>query len=399
MGGKEMRERPGFRLGAIAGYLIVGLLGGIIGGLIVGWTMQRALPRTAGVTAPLPHTEPPRAAPVSPTAVDTGNAITEAVKRVGPAVVNIDVTSVPPASEVGIPGPFRRFFGAPEREPMPREGRGSGAIIDGKQGLVLTNNHVVQAAKRIQVTLPDKRSFTGEVVGSDPYGDIALVRIKGGDLPQIELGDSDRILPGATAIAIGNPFGFENSVTVGVVSALGRELPAPTGVTLSDLIQTDASINPGNSGGPLCDIYGRVIGVNTAIIPYGQGIGFAVAINPIKRVVQQIEEHGRAIRPWLGVQMSNLNQAIAEQLNVPTREGALVMSAVPGSPAAKAGVQEGDVIVEVNGQKVDGPDALGRLIRGTRVGETVTLTAYRGQERLQLRATIGDMPPPDQLRQ
>jgi len=217
---------------------------------------------------------------------------------------------------------LRRFFGGPEQsEPMPRQGKGSGFIIDGQQGLVVTNNHVVQGADKIQVTLPDKRSFTGIVVGTDPYGDVALVRIRADHLPQLEWGDSDKVLPGATAIAIGNPFGFANTVTVGVVSALGRELPSPAGFPLDNLIQTDAAINPGNSGGPLCDIRGRVIGMNTAIIPYGQGIGFAVAVSSIKRSVEDIQAHGHAVRPWLRVQMTDISQEIARSSMCPHRRG------------------------------------------------------------------------------
>jgi len=247
------------------------------------------------------------------------------------------------------------------------------------------------------VTLPDKRTFPGEVVGTDPYGDIAVVRIKGQDLPQVALGDSDRVEPGATAIAIGNPFGFANTVTVGVVSALGRELDAPGGFKLENLVQTDAAINPGNSGGPLCDVHGRVIGMNTAIIPYGQGIGFAVAVNAIKSAVEDIVAHGRVVRPWLGVAMSNINQAIAEQLNVPTHEGVLIRMVSPGSPAAAARLREGDVIVSFNGAKMTEVDDIRRAISKTRVGDTVTLTVYRERQKLDLPVKIGDRPPPTEL--
>jgi serine protease Do len=391
---QNMKDRPGFRLGAVAGYLIVGLLGGIIGGLIVSWTMQRAGAGSVGATSALPYTEAPRPAGAEP---DTANTVTHAVKRVGPAVVNIDTTSAPPPSEGGLPADLRRMFGIPQEEPMPRRGRGSGVIIDGRRGLVLTNNHVVQDANQIQVSLPDKRSFSGQVVGTDPYGDVAVVRIKGGNLPQVELGDSDQIEPGATVIAIGNPFGFANSVTVGVVSALQRELRPPTGFPLENLIQTDAAINPGNSGGPLCEIHGRVIGMNTAIIPYGQGIGFAVAVNAIKRSVEDIVAHGRAIRPWLGVGLEDVNQAIAEQLRVPAKEGAVVTLVSPGSPAAEAGVKEGDVIVSFDGARIPDSDALRREIGKTKVGGTATLTAYRERQKLDLRVKIGERPPPSQL--
>jgi serine protease Do len=390
-----MRERPGFRLGAVAGYLIVGLLGGIIGGLLVGWTLQRAGGSRAPLTSALPYTEAPRAAS-SDTSADTTNSVTQAVKRVGPAVVYIDTTSAPPPSNGGLPDGLRRMLGLPEEEPMPRQGTGSGAIIDSQRGLVLTNNHVVQGAEKITVTLPDKRAFTGQVVGTDPLGDIAVIRIKGTDLPQVELGNSDQIEPGAAAIAIGNPFGFANTVTVGVVSALDRTLRPPRGYPLENLIQTDAAINPGNSGGPLCDVHGRVIGMNTAIIPYGQGIGFAVAVNAIKRSVEDIVAHGRVIRPWLGVGLRNNSQAIAEQLGVPTREGVLVTVVSPDSPAARAGIREGDVITTFNGSPTSDDDALRRAISSAKVGDTVTLSGYREREKIDFKVTIGERPPPEQ---
>jgi serine protease Do len=279
---------------------------------------------------------------------------------------------------------------------MPRQGTGSGAIIDSQRGLVLTNNHVVQGAEKITVTLPDKRAFSGQVVGTDPLGDIAVVRIKGTDLPQVELGDSDKIEPGAAAIAIGNPFGFANTVTVGVVSALDRTLRPPRGYPLENLIQTDAAINPGNSGGPLCDVHGRVIGMNTAIIPYGQGIGFAVAVNAIKRSVEDIVAHGRVIRPWLGVGLRNNSQAIAEQLGVPTREGVLVTVVSPDSPASRAGIREGDVITTFNGSPTSDDDALRRAISTAKAGDTVTLSGYREREKIDFKVTIGERPPPEQ---
>jgi serine protease Do len=395
-----MRERPGFRLGAVAGYLIVGLLGGIIGGLLVGWIMQRDRVSTAPVMSTVPYTEAPRTEPgESSTALDTTNTVTQAVKRVGPAVVFIDTTSAPPPTNDGLPEGLRRFLGIPNEEPMPRQGTGSGSIIDGKRGLVLTNNHVVQGAGRIRVTLPDKRSFAGEVVGTDPLGDIAVVRINGSNLPQVELGDSDGLQPGAAAIAIGNPFGLSSTVTVGVVSALDRTLRPPRGHPLENLIQTDAAINPGNSGGPLVDIHGRVIGMNTAIIPYGQGIGFAVAVNAIKRSVEDIVAHGRAIRPWLGVGLENNNQAIAEQLNVPTREGVIITMVSPGSPAAQASIREGDVITTFGGTPVANEEALRKAISKARVGDTVTLGGHRERQKVDFKVTIGERPPPEQTRE
>jgi serine protease Do len=389
-----MGQRPGFRTGAIAGYLIVGLLGGIIGGLLVGWMLKASTASPASMTAGLPYAEAPRAA-----AGDDENAVTQAVKLVGPAVVNIDTTSAPPtASPAGLPEGLRHFFGLPPEEtPVPRQGKGSGMIIDSERGLVLTNNHVVEGATQIRVNLPDKRSYPGTVVGTDPWGDVGVVKIDAKGLPHVTLGDSEQIDPGATAIAMGNPFGFANSVTVGVVSALHRELPAPTGFTLENLIQTDAAINPGNSGGPLCDVHGRVIGMNTAIIPYGQGIGFAVAVNPIKRAVAEIVAHRHVSHPWLGVGLASVTPDVASQLNVPTQTGALLTAVLPGSPAATSGLRVGDVVVACNGQKIADRDMLRRAIEKTAVGDRLTLTVDRERQQRDVPVTVGDRPAPSRL--
>jgi len=355
--------------------------------------MRYALPQPAGVsTSALPYTEAPQSS-----ASDDANSVTRAVQRVGPAVVNIDTRIAPPPSEGGLPDILHRFLGIPEERPLPEEGKGSGMIIDGRRGLVLTNNHVVAGANHIEVILPDKRSFTGSVVGTDPWGDVGVVHIEAGNLPQVELGNSSNLLVGSTAIAIGNPFGVGRTVTVGVVSALDRQLPAPNHFMLENLIQTDAAINPGNSGGPLCDIHGRVIGMNTAIIPQAQGLGFAVAINPIKRAVEDIVAHRPVRHPWLGVEMFELNQAIADQLHVPTQQGVGIKAALPNGPAAAAGLQAGDVMIVFNGIKITTIDDLRRAIENTRVGATVPITLYRGRDRREVRATIGNRPSPSEL--
>ena len=388
-----MRNQSGFRRGQIAGYLIVALLGGIIGGVIAAAIMRYAFPQPAGVsTSTLPYTEAPQTSNS-----DDANAVTRAVQRVSPAVVNIDTRIAPPPSEGGLPDILHRFLGIPEERPMPEEGKGSGMIIDGRRGLVLTNNHVVAGANHIEVILPDKRSFTGSVVGTDPWGDVGVVHIEAGNLPQVELGNSSNLLVGSTAIAIGNPFGVGRTVTVGVVSALDRQLPAPNHFMLENLIQTDAAINPGNSGGPLCDIRGRVIGMNTAIIPQAQGLGFAVAINPIKRAVEDIVAHRPVRHPWLGVEMFELNQAIADQLHVPTQQGVGIKAVLPNGPAAAAGLQAGDAIIVFNGIKITTMDDLRRAIENARVGATVPITIYRGRDRREVRATIGNRPSPSEV--
>jgi serine protease Do len=387
-----MNNRSGFRRGQIAGYLIVGLLGGIIGGVAATVMMRYAYPASPGVVSSAPpYTEAPQT-----TTSDDANAVTQAVQLLSPAVVNIDTRIQPRVSEGGLPDIFHRFLGLPEERPMPEEGKGSGMIIDGQRGLVLTNNHVVSGASRIQVILPDNRSFTGSVVGTDPYGDVAVVHIDANNLPHVELGNSSHLLVGQTAIAIGNPFGVGRTVTVGVVSALDRQLQAPTGYMLENLIQTDAAINPGNSGGPLCDVHARVIGMNTAIIPQAQGLGFAVAINPIKRAVEDIVAHRPVTHPWLGVAMRELSPEVAPQLHVPVQQGVVIVTVMPNSPAAAVGLQAGDVITSFNGAKVANTDDVRRALESTRVGETVPITIYRGSEQREVRVTIGNRPPPNQ---
>jgi serine protease Do len=322
--------------------------------------------------------------------------VVQAVQKIGPAVVFIDtLISRSPDQSSGLPEVFRRFFGAPEpQERVPARGRGSGFIIGGREGYIVTNNHVVRSARSIRVTLPDKRAFDARPVGTDPFADVALIRIASHDLPTLSFADSDKLQIGMTAIAIGNPFGFENTVTTGVVSAVNRELPAPNNVPLENLIQTDAAINPGNSGGPLCDLNGRVIGMNTAIIPYGQGIGFAVAANTIKRSIRDIIEHGHAVRPFIGISYLELTRPLAEQLGISDANGAVIREVISNSPAERAGLRAGDVITEINGVAVKERNDIRRAIRDSRPGQTITLTVRREKETLKIPVTLGEMPPP-----
>jgi S1-C subfamily serine protease len=280
---------------------------------------------------------------------------------------------------------------------QPAQGRGSGFITNGAEGLLVTNNHVVQNASSITVRLSDKRSFTARLVGSDPVADVAVLRIPGGNLSEMKFADSDRVAIGSTVIAIGNPFGFENTVTTGVVSAVNRQLPA--NIPLENLIQTDAAINPGNSGGPLCDLAGSVIGMNTAIRPDAQGIGFAVAANTIKHSVEQILEHGRVIRPWLGIAYDPLTSALAEQLGVPSTNGMVVVRTVSGGPAERAGVQQGDVITAVNDRTIKESDDLRNAIRDHKPGDRVTLTVQRGRESVKIPVQLGELPAQDVRRE
>src|SRR2546425_2224703 len=261
--------------------------------------------------------------------------ITGAVEKLSESVVSIDSVRVTRDFAYGV---------------VPIEGKGSGLIIDSK-GYVITNNHVIDGAAKVQIHLKDGRSLVGEVIGSDPSTDIAVVHVEAENLPAATLGDSEQLKVGQLALAIGNTLGLQGGPTVslGVVSALGRPLPGADFI-FEGLIQTDTAINPGNSGGPLADISGNVIGLNTAMIPYAQGVGFAIPSNTVKFVSSQILEHGRVIRPWLGISGANLNQALARRYDIPTDSGVLVVEIDSRGPAYEAGLRVGDVLVELGSQ-------------------------------------------------
>ncbi len=319
----------------------------------------------------------------------TQEAITRAVALVAPAVVFIDTKFQPepavfpfPDTPFFSPGPFQ-----------PQEGQGSGVIVDGKNGYILTNNHVVQNAIEIKVTLPDGRTFTGKVLGSYPISDIAVVKIEGTSLPEAKMGDTTNLRVGSWAIAIGNPYGFENTVTVGVVSAFNRTLSSPeTGRPLQDLIQTDAAINPGNSGGALVNIRGEVIGINTAIMPYAQGIGFAVDINAAKSIFSDLVQLGHVVRPWLGITYTKIIDQMAKDLKLTDITGVIVLEVIKDSPAAKAGLQKDDVIQSVNGEKLTKMEVLRQIIRVKKVGDDVTLQVLRSGKILIFTLTLQEMP-------
>src|SRR5713226_5610545 len=265
------------------------------------------------------------------------NQITSAVEKLSESVVSIDSVRVTRNFSYGF---------------VPIEGKGSGIIID-PHGLVITNNHVIDGAARVQVHLKDGRSFVGEVVGSDSSTDIAVIHVEADNLPNANLGDSENLKVGQIVLAIGNSLGLQGGPTVsmGVVSALGRPLPGADFI-FEGLIQTDTAINPGNSGGPLADISGKVIGLNTAMIPFAQGVGFAIPSNTVKFVSNQILEHGRVIRPWLGISGANLNPALARRYDIATDSGVLVVEIDSRGPAYEAGLRVGDVLVELGSQKV-----------------------------------------------
>ena len=314
------------------------------------------------------------------------------LREVTPAVVNIAVlTRTPGRRNPMFNDPFfRRFFDLPDQpRSRPRENAGSGVIVDAANGYVMTNHHVVKDADKLVVTLADRRSFDAELVGSDAGTDVALLRIEADDLTALDFGDSEALEVGDFVLAIGNPFGIGQTVTSGIVSALGR-----TGLNrggYEDFIQTDASINFGNSGGALVDLDGKLVGINTAIMaPAGGnvGIGFAVPTAMAREIMEQIIEYGEVRRGQLGVHIQDVTPSIAEALDLEVTQGALVSQVVPGSAAEKAGLQAGDFIVEVNGRPVDS-SGLRNMVGLMRLGARMEITFIRDGERRNVEATTG----------
>jgi serine protease Do len=318
------------------------------------------------------------------------------VEKALPAVVFIDVRKKVASRAGGGDDPqedlFRRFFGDTPRREQRVPSSGSGFIVD-RAGHVLTNNHVVRDADDITVTLNDKRAFKAKVVGADPETDIAVIQIEGKDLPVLPLGDSDRIRIGDWAIAIGNPLGeLRGSVTVGVISAQGRSNLNIFGGTpqFQDFIQTDASINFGNSGGPLVNIRGEAIGINTAINPSGQGIGFAIPINLAKHVADQLVAHGTVKRAMMGVMLAELTPEIADGFGLDVRQGVLISNVVGGSPAERAGLKRNDVIVEFDGKSVSDMQKFRIRVADTQVGRQVPMVVLRDGKRIPISITLGE---------
>jgi S1-C subfamily serine protease len=351
------------------------------------------------------------ASAVNPTLGSSGRAlmaqgdsfIADVVDNVGPAVVRIDAQRRLAALPPGLNDPaMQRFFGnsAPPGMGQITDGVGSGFIL-ADDGVIITNAHVIDGADRVTVTLRDGRTFEGDVVGQDPVTDVAVIRIDATNLPIVRLGNADLIRPGEWAIAIGNPLGLDNTVTAGIISATGR---SSADVRIPDkqvnFIQTDAAINPGNSGGPLLNSQGHVIGMNTAIIGGAQGLGFAIPINVVQDIANQLLENGRVQHPYLGIRMVDLDDSLKQELNanlgrgerLSENQGVVVVDVAPGSPAARAGLQQRDVIQAVNGEPVNSGQDIQTLVRGSSVGDRLQITLWRNGQVRTLTAQTGEFP-------
>src|SRR5438128_2083108 len=321
-------------------------------------------------------------------------AFTTVADRVTPAVVNVSTVPRKQSAEE-TPERFREFFGEEFYERFfrrrPREdtrASGSGVTVD-PRGYILTNNHVIENAQDITVRLSDGRKFTAKLVGRDPKTDLAVLKVEApSPLPAAELGDSDHLRVGQWAIAIGNPFGLDRTVTVGIISATARNRVGVA--TYENFIQTDASINPGNSGGPLLNLDGKVIGINTAIVAAGQGIGFSIPINQAKEVMRQLIASGRVVRGWLGIAIQDVTDELAGTFGV--KEGVLVAEVMKGGPAEAAGVRQGDVIVELNGAPIKEVPELQRRVAAVAPGQPVRLKVIRERKPVALSVTVTEMP-------
>ena len=372
----------------------------LLAAVVAAFALLSALPAAAqtppSAARPSPRSSP---SPVRPDAHAMLRALEDAFSAVAdratPAVVNVSTVGARVSN--GDDDRYREFFGDELYERYfgrrPREdGRtsGSGVIVDPK-GYILTNNHVIENAREITVRLSDSRKFSATLVGRDPKTDLAVLKVQASAaLPTAELADSDRLRVGQWAIAIGNPFGLDRTVTVGIISATAR---TRVGVaTYENFIQTDASINPGNSGGPLLNIDGKVIGINTAIVASGQGIGFSIPINEAKAVMAQLIAKGRVVRGWLGVAIQDITDELASSFGVREGEGVLVADVMKGGPAETAGLRAGDVVVEVNGVRVREVPDLQRRVAGLAPGERVRIVVVRDGARQPATVTIGEMP-------
>ncbi len=379
--------------------VLVGVAIGIVAASDLGWLPTG---RAGPEPTPNPVVTPVATAPQLPMA-GGGRNFVEIAKMVKPAVVNIAATRSGKSAEGPQASPFddpffRRFFGdeffkrdQPHRERKER-GQGSGVIVD-SSGFIITNNHVVNKADEIRVFLSDKREFKGKLIGTDAKTDIAVVKIEAAGLPTIPLADSDQLEVGEFVLAVGSPFGLTQSVTMGIVSAVGR---ASMGIAeYEDFIQTDAAINPGNSGGALVNVRGELVGINTAIFSQSggnMGIGFAVPSNLARSILDQLVKTGKVVRGWLGVAIQELTPELASQFGIPDTKGVLVSDVMDDSPAKKAGFERADVITEYDGKPMDSPTHLRNAVAQTPIGRKVAVKVVRDKKSKTIDVTIVEQP-------
>jgi Do/DeqQ family serine protease len=328
------------------------------------------------------------------------SAVVRAVRKVSPAVVNISTSYEArarsnPFSGFGSPffdEFFKDFFDPRFERRQQSTSLGSGVIIDGERGLILTNTHVIQRSGAIKAVLQDEREYDARIVGADPDSDLAVLRIEPREkLPSIAMGSSDDLMIGETVIAIGNPFGFSHTVTTGVISALNRSIRTEDRV-FQDFIQIDASINPGNSGGPLLNINGELIGINTAIYAKAQGIGFAIPIGKAKRIVSDLIQYGEVKQAWTGLVVQELDEKIARYLNYPGRKGVMVKAIETDSPAQLAGLREGDILLAFGSKKIAGMDDYLAASKAVTAGDSLEIQVWRGGQTRTINLKIKEFP-------
>ncbi|MGI5843722.1 MAG: S1C family serine protease [Candidatus Xenobium sp.] len=373
--------------------LLAGLLGVLVGAgliLLAVWFRQPPPARPGIVAVPTPTTTAVPVRPSRPQEIPPGS-VAYAVAQVEPAVVNID-TTVRVRRRIIQDGPFGPgYWGETQVEEIP-QGMGTGVLVS-PEGLILTNNHVIRQAQGITVTLTDDRQFPARVLGTDPLTDLAILKIDDPKpFPVAHLESSEGMRTGDWVVALGNPLGIGQTATVGVLSARGRRL-ADASQALSDLLQTDAAINPGNSGGPLVNLQGQVIGINTAIIRGAQGIGFAIPAETALRILNDLQEHGRVVRPFLGIEMGDLTPALRRYLELPqSTKGVVVGRILPQSPADRAGMKPGDLITSLEGQPTLTAADLQARVRSLAVGQKVKVSLLRQKKPLELTVELQEMP-------
>ena len=384
------------RAGAATNPLMAMLVGALLSSALIGGGILIGR-QSVGATSILPSGGGAGATAINP----EEGPLVGAVKRLGPAVMNVDTTfgapEKKPKDDTFLPTPGGGDSGPPEGG----QGKGTGFIIDSKRGLMLTNAHVVAGAKKVQVTTPDGRKISGKVRGYDRESDIAVVIVDDKTLPQAELAsfkDPKELNIGQWTVAIGNPFGQENTVTVGVLSAVGRTLPVPPEAgrdefELTDLMQTDTPINPGNSGGPLCNARGEVLGINTAIFGIGTSLGFTIPITKAMDKANQIIKNGKVLHPWVGVFVKPIYDDLKADLGLPDKNGGYVVNIEPNSPAAKSGLKNGDVIRSINGQNTKNDEAVLKEIEKAKVGDKLKFEVLRDtKDKKTVEITVGDRP-------